>query len=800
MPPKKGKGKKNDDWSGDDDVVDPIKQAMAAKKTEEEIPVPAKSKSKSKKMQSLKAELGLDDDAASKPKANEDEAVPAPSAKGGKKKSKQKKGDDGWDSDKDVSPIELKNIEDEVKPQPKTKSKNKNKNKKSAREEEETADAEENLPSDEDIAELEEKTKEIAIEEEADYYNSDQDSEDEEKIKKPEEPQTKLSHKEKKKLKKQLEYQKQTELLTKKGGSGHSELDDNFTVSQVQQSDKKLALLENAVDIKVENFSIAAKGKDLFVNASLLIAQGRRYGLVGPNGHGKTTLLRHIEKRILQIPPSIDVLLCEQEVVADDTSAVQVILRADVKRTQLIEESEKLEKEQRRGNLKVSSRLNEVYEEMRAIGADAAEPKARRILAGLGFTAEMQDRATKNFSGGWRMRVSLGRALYLEPTLLMLDEPTNHLDLNAVIWLDNYLQGWKKTLLIVSHDQSFLDNVCTDIIHLDMQKLYYYKGNYSMFKKMHHQKKKEMIKDYEKQEKRIREMKAQGNSKKQAEKKQKDVLTRKQEKNRTKLQKTEEDSTGPTELIQRPRDYIVKFRFPEPPPLQPPVLGLHEVTFGYDRTKPLFKRTNFGIDMDSRIAIVGPNGVGKSTFLKLLMSELPIYDGEVRKNHRLRIGRYDQHSGEHLTSEEAPTEYLMRLFNLPNEKARKQLGTFGLASHAHTIKNKDLSGGQKARVALAELCLSGPDVLILDEPTNNLDIESIDALAEAINDFKGGVIIVSHDERLIRDTNCNLYVIEDQGISQIDGGFDDYRHELLESLGESINNPSVAAKLANENL
>ena len=153
-----------------------------------------------------------------------------------------------------------------------------------------------------------------------------------------------------------------------------------------------------------------------------------------------------------------------------------------------------------------------------------------------------------------------------------------------------------------------------------------------------------------------------------------------------------------------------------------------------------------------------------------------------------------------MTSEETPTEYLTRLFDLPYEKARKQLGTFGLASHAHTIKNKDLSGGQKARVALAELCLNAPDVLILDEPTNNLDIESIDALADAINDYKGGVIIVSHDERLIRETNCQLWVIEDQTINEIEGDFDDYRRELLDSLGEVINNPSVAAKLANENL
>lgn len=178
------------------------------------------------------------------------------------------------------------------------------------------------------------------------------------------------------------------------------------------------------------------------------------------------------------------------------------------------------------------------------------------------------------------------------------------------------------------------------------------------------------------------------------------------------------------------------------------------------------------------------------------MGELEPNQGDVRKNHRLHIGRYDQHSGEHLTAEETAAEYLQRLFDLQHEKARKALGSFGLVSHAHTIRMKDLSGGQKARVALAELCLSGPDVLILDEPTNNLDIESIDALAEAINEYKGGVIIVTHDERLIRETDCTLYVIEDQTINEIEGDFDDYRNEVLESLGEVVNNPSVVANAA----
>merc|ERR1712141_865997 len=329
-------------------------------------------------------------------------------------------------------------------------------------------------------------------------------------------PKKVLTHKEKKELKKKQKLEAEYAKISKKGGEGHSELGDNFTVAQALRTGGALAQLETAVDIKIDKFSIAAKGKDLFRDASLLIAAGRRYGLVGPNGHGKTTLLRHIGSRALQIPPNIDVLYCEQEVVADEKTALETVLLSDEKRTNLLKESKDLESKQEKGK-DVTERLNEVYEELRAIGADQAEPKARRLLAGLGFTKEMQERATNKFSGGWRMRVSLARALFIEPTLLMLDEPSNHLDLNAVIWLDNYLQNWKKTFLIVSHDQSFLDNVCTDIIHLDMCKLRYYKGNYPMFKKMVVQKRRELLK--------------------KDEAKTKEVLTRKQMKNQSKLEK-----------------------------------------------------------------------------------------------------------------------------------------------------------------------------------------------------------------------------------------------------------------------
>ncbi|XP_023665568.1 ATP-binding cassette sub-family F member 1 isoform X1 [Paramormyrops kingsleyae] len=591
-------------------------------------------------------------------------------------------------------------------------------------------------------------------------------------------PYANLSKKEKKKKKKQLEYERQVATVR-----AQSAAEGDFSVSQAELSSRQ-AMLENASDIKLEKFSISAHGKELFVNADLLIVAGRRYGLVGPNGKGKTTLLKHIANRALSIPPNIDVLLCEQEVVADDTPAVEAVLKADTRRLKLLEEERQLQNLLEKGEDSVSERLQKVYEELRVIGAAAAEAKARRILAGLSFTPEMQNRPTKKFSGGWRMRVSLARALFMEPTLLMLDEPTNHLDLNAVIWLNNYLQGWKKTLLIVSHDQSFLDDVCTDIIHLDNQKLYYYRGNYLTFKKMYVQKQKELQKQYDKQEKKLRDLKAGGKSTKQAEKQTKEALTRKQQKGKKKG--AEEESQEVMELLKRPREYTVKFTFPNPPPLSPPILGLHSVDFTYEGQKPLFKNVDFGIDMDSRICIVGPNGVGKSTILLLLTGKLNPTRGEMRKNHRLKVGFFNQQYADQLNMEEAATEYLQRNFNLPYQDSRKCLGRFGLESHAHTIQISKLSGGQKARVVFAELACRQPDVLILDEPTNNLDIESIDALSEAINEYKGAVIIVSHDARLITETQCQLWVVEDRTINQIDGDFEDYKREVLEALGETL--------------
>ncbi|XP_007106376.1 ATP-binding cassette sub-family F member 1 isoform X3 [Physeter macrocephalus] len=710
------------------------------------------------------------------PASDEEDEVPAPVPRGGKKT----KGGNVFAALIQDQSEEEEEEEEKHPPKPAKPEKNrinKPQNKFAALDNEEEEDEEEVTKEEEPPEQGKEKAKkaEQGSEEEG-------EEEEEEGESKADDPYARLSKKEKKKLKKQMEYERQVASLKAANAA-----ENDFSVSQAEVSSRQ-AMLENASDIKLEKFSISAHGKELFVNADLYIVASRRYGLVGPNGKGKTTLLKHIANRALSIPPNIDVLLCEQEVVADETPAVQAVLRADTKRLKLLEEERQLQGQLEQGDDAAAERLEKVYEELRATGAAAAEAKARRILAGLGFDPEMQNRPTQKFSGGWRMRVSLARALFMEPTLLMLDEPTNHLDLNAVIWLNNYLQGWRKTLLIVSHDQGFLDDVCTDIIHLDAQRLHYYRGNYMTFKKMYQQKQKELLKQYEKQEKKLKELKAGGKSTKQAEKQTKEALTRKQQKCRRKNQ--DEESQEAPELLKRPREYTVRFTFPDPPPLSPPVLGLHGVTFGYEGQKPLFKNLDFGIDMDSRICIVGPNGVGKSTLLLLLTGKLTPTRGEMRKNHRLKIGFFNQQYAEQLRMEETPTEYLQRGFNLPYQDARKCLGRFGLESHAHTIQICKLSGGQKARVVFAELACREPDVLILDEPTNNLDIESIDALGEAINEYKGAVIVVSHDARLITETNCQLWVVEERSVSQIDGDFEDYKREVLEALGEvMVNRP-----------
>ncbi|KAF4042035.1 ABC transporter [Phytophthora infestans] len=321
-----------------------------------------------------------------------------------------------------------------------------------------------------------------------------------------------LSNKERKRIKEEQERQEREDEYHRAANPM-----DGAQFSVSQQAFTEDSNWENATDIHIENFSINAHNKLLYDNASLHINAGGKYGLVGPNGQGKTTILKMIALGELKIPPKVDCLYVEQEVVADDTRAVDAVLKADAERWALLEEEKFLLAElETKQDSALDDRLNEVYEQLSHMNASAAEARARRILFGLGFDSAMQEKVTKDFSGGWRMRISLAKALYVEPTLLMLDEPTNHLDLNAVIWLDDYLQKWKKTLLVVSHDADFLNSVCTEVLHLENKKIVHYKGNYDMFRDMEKQKRKQMEKAWEKQQKQLRNLKASGKSSKKA--------------------------------------------------------------------------------------------------------------------------------------------------------------------------------------------------------------------------------------------------------------------------------------------
>ena len=603
----------------------------------------------------------------------------------------------------------------------------------------------------------------------------------------------KISNKAKRKLQKEKEAKEREEEYNRVAMKNSIE-GAQFAVSQ-SIIDPNDANWQNALDIIIPSINITAANKELFVNSPLHIVHGRRYGLVGPNGAGKSTLLKMISSRELKVPPRVDFLYVEQEVLADDTPAVDAVLKADKERWSLVQEEKQLLEDLKKGpNEKKDVRLGEVYEQLAQIGAAAAESKARRILFGLGFDAEMQVRATKWFSGGWRMRISLARALFMEPTLLMLDEPTNHLDLNAVIWLDDYLQRWKKTLLIVSHDQDFLNSVCEEIMHLDNRKINVYRGNYDSFKDQEALNRKKLLKDWEKQEKRIRELKMKGITKGKAEQQ---ALQKKSREPGARAKKATaaaqaqggvESAETKVELIKRPRDYTVVFNFPEVSILSPPILEVRNVNFRYAENLPwLFRDLELGIDMHSRICIVGPNGSGKSTIIKLITEEVAPPEGEVRRNPRLRIGTYNQHFIDRLPMNEDPVTYLRRLF--PEEtyqSCRNILGKYGLEGHAHTIPIRDLSGGQKARVVFVELSLMAPHLLFLDEPTNNLDIESIDALCLALKHYNGGVIMVSHDARLIESVECQLWVVENQNVTQWKEGFGDYRQYLLKKLEEQL--------------
>lgn len=525
-----------------------------------------------------------------------------------------------------------------------------------------------------------------------------------------------------------------------------------------------------ARDIKIDNFSVTFYGSQLLQDTKLELSSGNRYGLMGVNGCGKSTLMAVLGNREVPIQDHIDIYFLDREVPASEKTALEAVMEADEERTRLEALAEELatcEDEQSQ------EFLMGVYERLDDLGADTAEARAAHLLMGLQFDAGMQNKKCKDFSGGWRMRVALARALFLKPHLLLLDEPTNHLDLEACVWLEEELKNYPTILLIISHSQDFLNGVCNNIMHMDLQKLKVYGGNYDTFMRTRMELVENQMKQYNWEQEQIAHMKnyiarfGHGSAK---------LARQAQSKEKTLAKMVSE---GLTEKVAS--DHSVSFCFYSCGKIPPPVIMVQNVSFRYSEDTPwIYKNLEFGMDLDTRLALVGPNGAGKSTLLKLIYGDLIPTEGMVRRHNHLKLGRYHQHLHELLEMDLSPLDYMMKKFPHFKERdeMRKVVGRYGITGKAQTAPLKQLSDGQKCRVVFAWLSWQVPHMLLLDEPTNHLDMETIDALADAINNYEGGVVLVSHDFRLIDQVADQIWICEKETVTKWEGDILSYKDHL----------------------
>lgn len=576
-------------------------------------------------------------------------------------------------------------------------------------------------------------------------------------------------------------------------------------------------------DIHLPNIDVSFGSNRILSNATLTIKAGRRAGLIGRNGVGKSTLLRNMALREIPIPTQISILYVEQEIVGDDTSAIDSVLKADVWREKLMQEEAQLNAELQkleesaaaavaaanaaaaaaaaaasqsegaegeeaaaaglsRGSAvdmptrqreikreELSTRLGEVQAKLVEMEAETGPARAAALLNGLGFKTDDQQRATKTFSGGWRMRLALARALFCKPDLLMLDEPSNHLDLNALAWLEDYfVNDYEGTLLVVSHDRAFLNRVATDIIHMHSERLDYYKGNFDQFYQTREERRRNQQREYEAVQLQRAQLQA--------------FIDRwRVNANRAAQAQSKIKQLEKLPNIEPPEDDdVVHFRLPEADKLPLPLLQISNVTFGYRPDKLLLKGVDFDITQQSRVAVVGPNGAGKSTLMKLLMGEITPLQGDQKRNGKLRVGFFSQHHIDQLDLNANPVSFLASKYPGKTEQEyRSHLGAFGIKGMTGLQKIATLSGGQKSRVAFAHISMMRPHVLLLDEPTNHLDTEGLDALCEAINRFNGGVICISHDETFIHNCLHELWVVDGGRVEKFKGDVAEYKRIIL---------------------
>lgn len=543
-----------------------------------------------------------------------------------------------------------------------------------------------------------------------------------------------------------------------------------------------LASHPNCRDVHIHQFSITFYGQELVVDSKLELNHGRRYGLLGVNGSGKSQVLFAISNRDIPIPSHLDIFHLAREIAPTEKTALQSVIDCDTEVKMLEDEADRL-CEADPDDVDSQDRLQEIYEQLDELNSDTREARAANILYGLGFTSFMQNKQCKDFSGGWRMRIALARALYLSPSLLLLDEPSNHLDLDACVWLENELKNYKRSLIIISHSQDFLNNVCTNIINLTRKKLEYYTGNFDMFIKTREELETNQMKRYNKEQEEIAHMKnyiarfGHGSAK----------LARQAQSKEKTLKKMVDN--GLTEKVVAEKS--ISFRFYDCGDIPPPVIMIQNISFQYKPgTEYIYKNLDFGIDLDTRIALVGPNGAGKSTLLKLIDGQLNPTEGVIRRNSHLKFGRYHQHLAETLDLNISALDYMMQQFPEVKEieDMRRIIGRYGLTGKNQTCPMKNLSDGQRCRVCFAWMAHQRPHLLLLDEPTNHLDIETIDSLANALNAFEGGMVLVSHDFRLINQVAKEIYICENQTITKWTGDIISYKDHLAKRIAKKLAN------------
>jgi len=520
----------------------------------------------------------------------------------------------------------------------------------------------------------------------------------------------------------------------------------------------------------------------LFEAASAQIPEGARVGFVGRNGAGKTTLFRLISGEIaaesgaITLPRRAKMGRVEQEAPGGPQKLVDFVLAADTERAALLHEAEIAHD---------PHRIADIHARLADIDAHSAPARAARILSGLGFDEAAQNRALSEFSGGWRMRVALAAVLFTQPDLLLLDEPTNYLDLEGSLWLVEHLKTYPATAIVISHDRDLLDAVCDHILHLDRAKLTLWKGNYSGFEKQRREAMAVQAKAAKKQEdkrKHLQEFVDRFRAK---------ATKARQAQSRLKMLEKMEPTTAIVDTDVLPID------LPSPEKqLSPPIIAMERASVGYDE-RVVLSRLNLSLSNDDRIGLLGANGNGKSTFAKLLAGRLRPMGGDVVRAPKLEVGFFAQHQVDDLDLSDTPYRAVARLMaDAPESKVRARAAQMGFSGERADTRVEQLSGGEKARLLMGLSTFHGPHLIILDEPTNHLDIDSRAALIEAINDYTGAVVLVSHDRYLLEACADRLWLVADGAVREFDGDIDDYTKLVLQSSrgGDSGAKPAKAAE------